>query len=91
VLYLEKGGHREPEHLARKSDQISKWLPDTPEGLAEVQQWLSVAVYNLASGPALLRAIKIFKMSMASRQIDPLSIIPFNGIFNSKLELFCFQ
>lgn len=51
-------------YLARKYDKTDKWLPETPEKQAEVQQWLSIAVNNIANGPALLRAIKIFGLSI---------------------------
>lgn len=47
-------------YLARRYDPTDRWLPADAQGQAKVQQWLSTAVNDLQSGPASLRAIKLF-------------------------------
>ncbi|RKP50284.1 glutathione S-transferase family protein [Pararobbsia silviterrae] len=46
-------------YLAKKSGRAD-WLPDTPEGAARVQRWLSVASGEIAFGPAAARMIALF-------------------------------
>ncbi len=46
-------------YLAAKYDD-GTWCPKDPEGLAEVQRWLSVAAGQIAFGPAAARLITVF-------------------------------
>ncbi|TQV82294.1 glutathione S-transferase family protein [Denitrobaculum tricleocarpae] len=46
-------------YLAAKYDN-GTWYPKDPEGLAEVQRWLSVAAGQIAFGPAAARLITVF-------------------------------
>lgn len=46
-------------YLAKKFGRTD-WLPDTPEGAARVQRWLSVASGEVAFGPAAARMITLF-------------------------------
>jgi glutathione S-transferase len=48
-------------YLASRYDASGCWLPRDPAASAKVQQWLSVAAGQLASGPALARALTIFR------------------------------
>ncbi|HTJ92869.1 MAG TPA: glutathione S-transferase [Pararobbsia sp.] len=47
-------------YLAKKYERTD-WLPDTPEGAAHVQRWLSFASGEIAFGPAAARMIVLFK------------------------------
>ena len=47
-------------YLATRYDPAGRWLPRDAEGAARVQQWLSVAAGQLAYGPSLARAGKLF-------------------------------
>jgi glutathione S-transferase len=38
----------------------TQWLPQSPEGVAAVQRWLSVAAGEIAYGPAAARLITVF-------------------------------
>lgn len=38
-----------------------EWYPDTPRETAEIQQWLSFSVNEIFNGPAMARAMVIFK------------------------------
>lgn len=46
-------------YAARKFGRTD-WLPDTAEGAAAVQRWLSVAAGQIAFGPAAARLITVF-------------------------------
>lgn len=46
-------------YLAQKYDD-GYWLPTDPLGVAKVQQWLSIAAGQIASGPATARLITVF-------------------------------
>lgn len=46
-------------YVARKLGRTD-WLPDTAEGAAAVQRWLSVAAGQIAFGPAAARLITVF-------------------------------
>jgi glutathione S-transferase len=46
-------------YLAKKYRR-SDWLPETPEGAASVQRWLSVAAGQIAFGPAAARLVTVF-------------------------------
>ena len=72
-------------YLARKYDKSNKWLPEAPEKHAEVQQWLSVAVNNIMSGPALLRAIKIFNMPLDPETAESKTRSLFDSLFEQHL------
>ncbi|MDE1182506.1 glutathione S-transferase family protein [Paraburkholderia sp.] len=45
---------------AAKKFGKSAWLPETPEGAAAVQRWLSVAAGQIAAGPCAARLITVF-------------------------------
>ncbi|WP_296181958.1 glutathione S-transferase family protein [Pseudomonas sp. UBA1879] len=47
-------------YLAKKYDATGQWLPADAEAAAQVQQWLSVASGQIASGPARARLITVF-------------------------------
>lgn len=47
-------------YLARKQEKLD-WYPESPAEMAEVQQWLSFSVNEVFNGPAMARAIVIFK------------------------------
>ena len=47
-------------YLAGRYDKTGSWYPRDPAAAARVQQWLSVAAGQLASGPATARAVKVF-------------------------------
>ena len=46
-------------YLAKKHHRAD-WLPETPEGTAAVQRWLSVAAGQIAFGPATARLVTLF-------------------------------
>jgi glutathione S-transferase len=46
-------------YLAKKYRRAD-WLPETPEGAAAVQRWLSVAAGQIAFGPAAARLVTLF-------------------------------
>lgn len=46
-------------YAARKHGRTD-WLPETPQGAAAVQRWLSVAAGQIAFGPAAARLITVF-------------------------------
>jgi len=56
-------------YVARKFGR-SDWLPDTPDGAAAVQRWLSVAAGQIAFGPAAARLITLF-----GAKFDPAEVI----------------
>jgi len=45
---------------AAKKHHRRDWLPDTPEGAAAVQRWLSIAAGQIAFGPAAARLVTLF-------------------------------
>lgn len=47
-------------YLAGRYDKGGSWYPRDPLTAARIQQWLSVAAGQLASGPAMARFIKLF-------------------------------
>jgi len=47
-------------YLAARYDASGQWLPRDPLAAARVQQWLSVAAGQLASGPAAARPVTVF-------------------------------
>jgi len=46
-------------YLAKKTG-ATNWLPETPEGAARVQRWLSVAAGQIAFGPGAARLVTLF-------------------------------
>ncbi|MBX2833255.1 MAG: glutathione S-transferase [Rhodospirillales bacterium] len=46
-------------YLAKKTG-ATDWLPETPEGAARVQRWLSVAAGQIAFGPGAARLVTLF-------------------------------
>lgn len=55
-------------YVARKSGR-SDWLPDTPEGAAAVQRWLSVAAGQIAYGPCAARLITVFGKKFDAEEV----------------------
>jgi glutathione S-transferase len=51
-------------YLALKYDPTGKWYPKDPARAARVQQWLSVAAGQLASGPGAARLVKVFRIPL---------------------------
>ena len=49
-------------YLAQRYDPERRWLPETPEGAAHVQRWLSIAAGEVSFGPAAARAIALWNM-----------------------------
>ncbi|WP_420608206.1 glutathione S-transferase family protein [Novosphingopyxis sp.] len=49
-------------YLAQRYDPARHWLPETPEGAAAVQRWLSIAAGEVSFGPAAARAITLWNM-----------------------------
>lgn len=49
-------------YLAQRYDAGRRWLPETPEGAAAVQRWLSIAAGEVSFGPAAARAIALWNM-----------------------------
>lgn len=47
-------------YLAKKYDPSGRWLPNDPEGAAQVQRWLSAASGAIYLGPARARLITVF-------------------------------
>jgi len=62
-------------YLALRYDPAGRWLPRDPLGAAHVQQWLSLAAGQLASGPARARANALFKRPAEPRCADIAAIL----------------
>ncbi|HJR21440.1 MAG TPA: glutathione S-transferase [Dongiaceae bacterium] len=57
LIYLAKKYHR------------ADWLPETPEGAAAVQRWLSVAAGQIAFGPAAARLVTLFGAKFSADEV----------------------
>lgn len=55
-------------YIAKKEGR-SDWLPETAEGAAAVQRWLSVAAGPVAFGPAAARLITVFNASFNAEEV----------------------
>jgi glutathione S-transferase len=55
-------------YLAKKHRR-SDWLPETPEGAAAVQRWLSVAAGQIAFGPAAARLVTLFGAKFNAEEV----------------------
>lgn len=55
-------------YVAKKL-QLTDWLPQSPQGAAEVQQWLSVAAGQIAYGPAAARLNTVFNASFRADEV----------------------
>jgi glutathione S-transferase len=55
-------------YLAKKQRRAD-WLPETPEGAAAVQRWLSVAAGQIAFGPAAARLITLFGAKFNAEEV----------------------
>jgi len=55
-------------YLAKRAG-ATQWLPDTPEGAAAVQRWLSVAAGQIAFGPAAARLITVFGSKFDANEV----------------------
>lgn len=58
-------------YLARKHGE--KWLPTNPGDLAKIAQWLSFATNEIWNGPALARAVLLFKRDVDLAQAQSLA------------------
>lgn len=69
-------------YLAKKYDQQNLWLPEDAVTQGQIQQWLSIAVNEISSGPGMLRIIKVFGLDM-----DPsAALATTNNIFDNVFE-----
>ncbi|HJT11255.1 MAG TPA: glutathione S-transferase [Dongiaceae bacterium] len=55
-------------YLAKKHHRAD-WLPETPEGAAVVQRWLSVAAGQIAFGPAAARLVTLFGAKFNAEEV----------------------
>ena len=55
-------------YLAKKHRRAD-WLPETPEGAAAVQRWLSVAAGQIAFGPAAARLVTLFGAKFDAEEV----------------------
>ena len=55
-------------YLAKKHRRAD-WLPETPEGAAAVQRWLSVAAGQIAFGPAAARLVTLFGAKFNAEEV----------------------
>ena len=55
-------------YLAKKHKRAD-WLPETPEGAAAVQRWLSVAAGQIAFGPAAARLVTLFGAKFNAEEV----------------------
>ena len=55
-------------YLAKKYRKTD-WLPETPEGAAAVQRWLSVAAGQIAYGPAAARVANLFGRTIDTEEV----------------------
>lgn len=60
-------------YLAGRYDPSGTWYPRDPLAAARIQQWLSVAAGQLASGPAMARFIKAFRVPLDYAQATSIS------------------
>ncbi len=51
-------------YLAGRYDRAGTWYPREPLAAARVQQWLSVAAGQLASGPMVARVVKLLNLPL---------------------------
>ena len=52
-----------------KKHRRADWLPETPEGAAAVQRWLSVAAGQIAFGPAAARLVTLFGAKFDAEEV----------------------
>ena len=55
-------------YLAKKHKRTD-WLPETPDGAASVQRWLSVAAGQIAFGPAAARLVTLFGAKFNAEEV----------------------
>lgn len=55
-------------YLAKKLGKTD-WLPEDPQGAANVQRWFSVAQGHIAFGPAAARLITLFNATMNPQEV----------------------
>jgi len=72
-------------YLARKYDTDNKWLPTRPDEQAMVQQWLSTSAGEISSGPAVLRAMKLFGTSADRDAVEQKTNNLFANLFEPHL------
>jgi glutathione S-transferase len=51
-------------YLVKSYPTDYNWIPDSPEGAAEVQRWLSVAAGEIAHGPCAARLVTVFNAAL---------------------------
>lgn len=71
-------------YLARKQGKLD-WYPESPAEMAEVQQWLSFSVNEVFNGPAMARAIVIFKRDYPLKLAHAITDIVLN-LLESRLK-----
>jgi len=64
-------------YLAKKHAD-PKWLPADAVGAARVQQWLSVAAGQIASGPGAARLVKVFNLPLDHERASSIATDLFN-------------
>lgn len=52
-----------------KKYRRADWLPETPDGAAAVQRWLSVAAGQIAFGPAAARLVTLFHAKLNAEEV----------------------
>lgn len=55
-------------YVAKKL-KLTDWLPESPEGAAEVQKWLSVSAGQIAYGPAAARLNTVFNAAFRADEV----------------------
>ncbi|MEO1337852.1 MAG: glutathione S-transferase family protein [Myxococcota bacterium] len=73
-------------YLARKFDASNTWLPADAHGQAAVQQWLSVAVNEVRTGPGAMRLIRLFKAPIDYDQAKAKTEALFGDLFEPHLQ-----
>ncbi len=72
-------------YLARKYDATNQWLPTDALAQAKVQEWLSVAVNEIARGPFTVRAIKVIGMKADLAEAQSRTDALFSQLFEPHL------
>lgn len=73
-------------YLAEKFDTDNTWLPGDPVGKAQVQEWLSIAVNEIMSGPFVVRALKVFGMPGDAQAAEAKTTALFSALFEPHLS-----
>lgn len=73
-------------YLARTFDKTNTWWPEDALAQANIQQWLSVAVHEVMTGPFVLRAIQLFGMPADEAQAREKTEKLFGELFEPHLK-----